>query len=288
MASTLTVPSEVKGWRDLLPHGIVHTLLLGGSVVFLFPLLWMLGTSLKPLENTMVMPPQWWPDPVQWRNYIDAIRYIDFLTYTRNSLFVCVLSVAGTVISSSLVAYGFSRIEWKGRDALFILTLSTMMVPFPVLMVPLYGVFRELHWIGTLMPLWVPAFFGSAFNIFLLRQFFMGIPKDLTEAAHIDGCSHPRIWGTLILPLSKSALAVVALFQFIYSWNDFLGPLLFLTKQEQFTLALGLQFYQSQNNGTEWHMLMAASTLAALPIILLFFFTQKTFIQGIAMTGLKE
>jgi multiple sugar transport system permease protein len=265
-----------------------HLILLAGSIFFLFPLVWMVSTSLKSIDKTMLLPPQWLPDPFQWSNYAEAVKYIDFFLYTKNTVFVCLFSVIGTLLSSSLAAYGFSRIEWKGREVFFWLTLSTMMVPFPVLMVPLYGVFRSLHWIGTLKPLWVPAFFGSAFNIFLLRQFFMGIPKDLSEAARIDGCSEIRIWATLILPLAKPALAVVALFQFIYNWNDFLGPVLFLTRQEDYTLALGLQFYQSQNGGTQWHFLMAASTLTALPIFLLFFFAQKTFIRGIAMSGLKE
>ena len=273
---------------ERLRKACIHLILLAGSFFFLFPLVWMVTTSLKSIDKTMILPPQWVPDPLQWGNYVEAVKYIDFLLYTKNTLFVCLASVVGTVLSSSLAAYGFSRIEWKGRDTLFLLTLSTMMIPFPVLMVPLYGVFRSLHWIGTLKPLWVPAFFGSAFNIFLLRQFFMGIPKDLTDAARIDGCSDLRIWATLILPLAKPALSVVALFQFIYNWNDFLGPVLFLTRQEDYTLALGLQFYQSQNGGTQWHFLMAASTLTALPIFILFFFTQKTFIRGIAMSGLKE
>jgi len=272
----------------MIGRACVHLILLAGSFFFLFPLVWMVSTSLKPVDRTMMLPPQWIPDPFQWGNYADAVKYVDFALYTRNSLFVCVLSVVGTVLSSALAAYGFSRIEWKGRDAFFLLTISTMMIPFPILMVPLYGVFRGLHWIGTLKPLWVPAFFGSAFNIFLLRQFFMGIPKDLSEAARIDGCSELRIWATVILPLAKPALAVVALFQFIYNWNDFLGPVLFLTRQEDYTLALGLQFFQSQNGGTQWHLLMAASTLTALPIFLLFFFAQKTFIRGIAMSGLKD
>jgi ABC-type glycerol-3-phosphate transport system permease component len=273
--------------KDRAGKACVHLLLLAGSVFFLFPLLWMAATSLKPVGKVLVLPPQWIPHPVEWGNYADAVRYIDFFRYTANSLTVCALSVAGTLLSSSLAAYGFSRIEWKGRDLFFLLTLSTMMIPFPVLMVPLYGVFRELHWIGTLKPLWVPAFFGSAFNIFLLRQFFMGIPRELSEAARMDGCSEVRIWYSVVLPLAKPALAVVALFQFIYNWNDFLGPLLFLTRQKDFTLALGLQFYQSQNGGTQWHLLMAASTLASLPILVLFFLAQKTFIRGIAMSGLK-
>ncbi|MBM4041350.1 MAG: carbohydrate ABC transporter permease [Planctomycetes bacterium] len=211
-----------------------------------------------------------------------------FLIYLRNTLIVAVLGVIGTVLSSSLAAYGFARIAWRGRDALFLVALSTMMVPFAVTMVPLYGVFRTLGWIGTLKPLWVPAFFGSAFNIFLLRQFFRTIPSDLSDAARIDGCSEFGIFWRIILPLSRPALAVVALFHFMWAWNDFMGPLIFLTKQETYTLSLGLQFYQSQHGGSEWHFLMAASTLMILPIVVLFFFTQRTFIQGISTTGMKN
>ena len=213
-------------------------------------------------------------------------RTITFLTYLSNTLLVAVLGVTGTVLSSALVAYGLSRVTWKGREALFNVTLSTMMVPFPVLMIPLYSVFRALGWVGTLMPLWVPAFFGSAFNIFLLRQFFLTIPTELSEAARIDGCSELEIFWRIILPLAKPALSVVALFQFLFVWNDFLGPLIFLTEPQTFTMALGLTQYQSQNGGSEPHLLKAASALLVLPIIVLFFFAQKTFIQGISTTGM--
>jgi multiple sugar transport system permease protein len=213
-------------------------------------------------------------------------RTITFLTYLTNTLLVALLGVTGTVLSSAFVAYGLSRIQWKGREALFNITLSTMMVPFPVLMIPLYSVFRALGWIGTLMPLWVPAFFGGAFNIFLLRQFFMTIPNELSEAARIDGCSEIAIFFRVILPLARPALSVVALFHFLFVWNDFLGPLIFLTKPETFTMGLGLQQYQSQNGGSEHHLLMGASALLVLPIIVLFFFAQKTFIQGISTTGM--
>ncbi|MBM4031630.1 MAG: carbohydrate ABC transporter permease [Planctomycetes bacterium] len=211
-----------------------------------------------------------------------------FVIYLRNTLIVAVFGVIGTTLSSALAAYGFARISWRGRDALFLVALSTMMVPFTVTMVPLYGVFKALGWVGTLKPLWVPAFFGSAFNIFLLRQFFRTIPHDLSDAARIDGCSEFAIFWRIILPLSKPALAVVALFHFMWAWNDFMGPLLFLTRQETFTLSLGLQNYQSQHGGSEWHFLMAASTLMILPIVVLFFFTQRTFIQGISTTGMKN
>ena len=266
-----------------------YLLLFAGSVIFLFPLVWLISTSLKEVNQTMILPPQWIPHPVQWKNYYEILTNPDIplLLYARNTLIICVLGVVGAVLSSAMVAYGFARIEWKGRNVLFGLTLATMMIPFPVTMIPLYAVFRQLHWIGTFKPLWLPAWFGGAFNIFLLRQFFMTIPYDLSEAARIDGCSEFRIFRQIIIPLCRPALTVVALFYFMGAWNDFLGPLIYLTRQETFTLSLGLQFFQSQHGGTQWHHLMAASTLMVCPIIILFFFTQKTFIQGIAMTGLK-
>ncbi len=278
--------TKTAQWR--VRHVAIQIVLIGMAVLFLFPFAWLLSTSLKPIEETMKMPPVWLYWPPQFQNYWDAVNYIPFLRYTMNTLIVCLLAITGTMISCSLVAYGFSRIQWKGRDTLFIITLATMMIPFPVIMVPLYAVFRELGWIGTLKPLWVPSFFASAFNIFLLRQFFLGIPNDLSDAARIDGCNEFTIFWRVILPLCRPVLAVVALFTFIYHWNDFLGPLIYLTKQETFTLSLGLQFFQSQHGGTQWHMLMAASALVIAPVIILFFFTQKTFIKGIALTGIKN
>jgi len=221
-----------------------------------------------------------------WTDAEARDRSVTCVTYLMNTLLVAALGVTGTVLSSALVAYGLSRVQWRGREALFTITLSTMMIPFPVLMIPLYSVFRALGWIGTLLPLWVPACFGGAFNIFLLRQFFLTIPSELSEAARIDGCSELAIFFRIILPLARPALSVVALFHFLFVWNDFLGPLIYLTRPETFTLALGLQQYQSQNGGSEHHLLMAASALLVLPIILLFFFAQRTFIQGISTTGM--
>lgn len=212
---------------------------------------------------------------------------VHFGRFLANTLIVAVLGALGTVISNAIVAYGFARLQWRGRDAFFAISLATMMVPFPVLMVPLYGVFRELHWVGTLLPLWVPAWFGSAFNIFLMRQFFLNIPEELSEAARIDGSSEWSIFWRIILPLSKPVLATAGLFHFLYAWNDFLGPLLYLTRRETFTLSLALQAYQSSNGGTQWTYLMAASTVTILPIVVLFFFAQRFFIQGIATTGSK-
>lgn len=235
------------------------------------------------------VPPQAITEKIKfwWSNYLRVFDKIPFLTYAKNTLIVCILGVIGTTFTSALVAYGFARIQWPGRNFIFTLTLATMMIPFAVVMVPLYAVFKKLGWIGTLQPLWVPYAFGAAFNIFLLRQFFMTIPLDLTDAARVDGCSELGIFFRIILPLSKPALTIVALFHFLYAWNDFMGPLIYLTDKETYTLSLGLQVFQSQHGGTEWHLLMAASAMVILPILIMFFFAQKTFIQGVTLTGLK-
>ena len=289
MSSPRSQRKQNVGYQ-LMTHGALIFL----SLLFLIPLVWMISTSLKPIEETMKLPPQLLPDYVQWRNYGDAMSYnadklgyIPFLVYARNTLVICILAVAGTVISNAIVAYAFARLRWPGRDIAFAITLSTMMVPFPVLMVPLFDLFGDFGWVGTFKPLWVPAWFGAAFNIFLLRQFFRTIPFELSEAAKLDGCSEWGIFRQVILPLSKPALIVVALFSFMTTWNDFLGPLIYLTHQHTFTLSLGLQFYQSQHGGTQWHLLMAASAMVVAPVILLFFFAQRYFIRGISMTGIK-
>jgi len=275
-----------SGQNTVLQVGVF--LILGlMSLLFLLPMLWMVSTSLKPIEETMKMPPSFIPHPPLWRNYLEAVMAIPFFRYAWNTVWVCVLGVIGTTLSSAMVAYAFSHLRWPGRNLMFGLTLATMMVPGPVLMVPLYGVFRSLGWIGTLKPLWVPAFFGGAFNIFLMRQFFMGIPKDLVDAARIDGCSEWQIFWKVVLPLAKPVLVVVGLFHFIWAWNDFMGPLIYLTRQETYTLSLGLQFFQSQHGGTQWHLLMAASTLVVLPVLVLFVAGQRALIRGITMTGFK-
>ena len=273
--------------RGAVPKAVVYAVLIVLSVAFLFPFVWMVSTALKPLDQTMKQPPIWIPHPIRFSNFPDAVHAIPFFVYARNTVFLCVMTVSGAVVSNALVAYAFARLRWKGRDVLFWITLATMMLPFPVLMVPLFGLFRHLNWIGTYRPLWLPAWMGNGFNIFLLRQFFRTIPWDLTEAATIDGAGQLRIFMDVVLPLCKPALAVVALFTFMGTWNDFLGPLIYLVNQKTFTLSLGLQFYQSQHNGTDWNQLMAATTLVILPVIVLFFLTQKLFIKGIALTGIK-
>lgn len=219
-------------------------------------------------------------------NYPNAVTYIPFFLYLRNTLIIAVLATIGALISCSMVAYSLARIPWPGRNILFIATVATLMLPFQVTLIPLFLVFKNLGWVGDFRPLIVPHFFGGALYIFLLRQFFMTIPMELSEAARIDGASELRTHWSIILPLAKPALATVAIFEFIARWRDYLGPLIYLNDQEYFTLTLGLYQYSSQY-GREWGLLMAASVLITLPIILLFFFLQKTFVQGIALTGIK-
>ena len=220
-------------------------------------------------------------------NYPVALRRVHFTRSLLNTLFLCVMTVCGTVVSSVLVAYGFAFLEFPGRKALFGFTLATIMVPFVVVMIPVYLMYRRLGWVGTFKPLWVSTWFGSAFFIFLLRQFFLGLPKDLLDAARIDGCSELEILWNVVVPLSRPAIAMVALFTFLGTWKDFLGPLIYLNHESQFTLSLSLQAFASEHGGTPWHLLMAASTVFSLPLIVLFFAAMKTFIRGVAMTGLK-
>ena len=223
---------------------------------------------------------------LHWQNYVDAFKKVDFLQNLRNTLFICVSCVIGVVFSCSLVAYSFARIPWKGRNAVFVLVLATMMLPYQVTLIPLFAIYSKLGWVGTFKPLIVWAFFGVPFYIFLLRQFFLGIPQDLSAAARIDGCNEFGIFWRIILPLSKPALATTALFTFLFEWGDFLNPLVYLQDDRQYTLAVALQQFQSQHENL-WGPLMAMSTVITIPIIIIFFLTQKTFIQGITLTGIK-
>ncbi len=285
--------AESKRQLRLLPAYIALAI---AAAMFLAPLVWMVATSLKPEVQVAGGSLSVLPDPIaltptQARENYAAVwndESIHFPLYLRNTLIVALLSVVGMTLSSAMVAYGFARIKFRGRGLLFGLTLATMMIPFPVLMGPLFVIFSKLGWIGSLKPLWIPAWFGGAFNIFLLRQFYMGIPRELDEAARIDGCSHWGIFWRVMVPLAKPALATVALFHFMYVWNDFLAPLIFVTHRDQFTLALGLQLYQSKAGNTPWNLLMAASTLVALPVLILFVLARRAFVQGISGEGLKE
>ncbi len=258
---------------------LIHVLLAIGALAFIFPMLWMLSTSLKSMEAVMASPPRWLPDHARWANYHDTLQLVPMVRYFFNTLFVAVVGAIGMTCSSAIVAYSFARMQWAGRDFLFAVMIGTMMVPFPVVMVPLYAIFRDLGWIGSLKPLWIPAFFGAAFNIFLLRQFFLRVPKSLGEAMSMEGASEWTIFTRIYLPLARPALAVVALLHVTYCWNDFIGPLLYLTEPDTFTLSLGLQQFQSQNGGTFWQLLMAAAVLTVLPMVLLYLVAQKTFMR---------
>lgn len=270
--------------RERASKLLVHFVLIAAGALFVFPLLWMFLTALKSDQQLMNGP--WFPNPPVWSNFTSALGYIPFGRYTLNTIYICVVVVLGTVVSSVLPAYSFARLKWPGRNVLFFIVLATMMLPYQVTMIPVYIIFRNLNWIGTYKPLTIPAFFGSAFFIFLLRQFFMGIPEELSDAARIDGASEIGILYRVILPLAKPAVATVALFTFMWSWNDFMGPLIYLSDPDTYTLSLGLQQFQT-SHGAEWALLMAASTIVVLPILVLFFFTQKTFIEGITVTGMK-
>ncbi len=257
------------------------------AVVFIIPFLWILSTSLKGSEQIFSIPPVWIPKVLHWENYSKVFEAMPFLIYLKNSVFISVLTIIGVVFSSSLVAYAFGCLQWPGRDVLFVFVLATMMLPMQVTMIPLFVLFKQLGWLNTYKPLIVPSFFGGgAFNIFLLRQFFLGIPRDLLDAARIDGSSEFRIYWSVVLPLSRPALATVAILTFMLSWNDFLGPLIYLSDKLKSTLALGLAMFVGQHQ-TEWGVLMAASVLMMLPMVLIFFFFQKYFIKGFTMSGLK-
>jgi multiple sugar transport system permease protein len=224
----------------------------------------------------------WW---TTFENYIYGLKVFPFLRYFFNTAVVCVLSMVGATFSSAMVAYGLARIEWRGRRTLFII-IGTMMIPFYVTMLPLFEIFRALGWVNKWAPLIVPHFFGVPLFIFLLRQFFMTIPMELSESARVDGASEWTIFWRVILPLAKPALAAVALFQFLASWNDLLGPVLYLSDYKTYTVSLGLNFFLGEYS-TQFGALMAASTLVVLPVIIVFFLAQRTFIQGITLTGVK-
>ncbi len=295
--------SELRGVAAIASYAALFTV----SLAFLLPLIWMACISFKPTREVGL--PHIFPREPTVSPYAAVIGVgatasgvrvdvkgeterresgaFNYPLYARNTLMIVVLSLIGMVLSSAIAAYGFARIDFPGKRAMFGICLATMMIPFPVIMVPTYMIFREIGWIGTLLPLWAPAWFGSAFNIFLLRQFFMGIPRDLEESAMLDGCGRWSCFWRVILPLSTPALAVVALFHVLAVWNDLLGPLIYLSHQDQYTLSLGLQFLQSRSGDTPWNQLMAAATLMILPVVMLFLITQRTFIRGIATTGLK-
>jgi multiple sugar transport system permease protein len=280
--------------RESIRQAIYHLVLVAGSVLFSLPFVWLVSTSLKP-DHQIFSQPLALPRPALWENYPRSLELLEAalpvgtlygLRFLGNTLIVTGLSMIAVLFSSSLVAYSFARLRWPGRDAIFVLLLATMMLPAAVTMIPTFLIYRHLGWVDTLRPLWFGGLFGGAFNVFLLRQFFLTIPTELEDAAKIDGCSYFTIYWRIMVPLIKPALAALAIMHFMGTWNDFMGPLIYISSPEKMTGSYALQLFRSAHSA-EWALLTATATLWTLPVLALFFFTQRYFIQGITLTGIK-
>ncbi|RKP48061.1 carbohydrate ABC transporter permease [Cohnella endophytica] len=270
-----------------LKLSVGYAFLVAISALFLIPLVWMVRSALMDLSQIFVMPPIWIPHPFKWDNFTRALTTLPFDKFFVNTAVIVVLGVVGTVVSSTIAAFGFSRIQWKGRNLVFGILLSSMMLPGAVTLIPTFLGWKSLGFYDTYVPLVLPAYFGGGiFNVFLLRQFYMTIPRDFDEAAVVDGAGFFQIYYRIILPLSRSAVIVVSLFTFLGAWNDFFGPLIYLKSSEKFTLALGLQMFQGSYT-SQWDLLMAASAAVVLPCVVVFLIGQKYFLEGITLTGLK-
>jgi multiple sugar transport system permease protein len=270
----------------ILTKWILFLITAAGGVIFLIPFAWMLSTAGKQGNLVWKVPPVWIPPTYQWQNYIDSWKMLQFPAFYMNTLTLVVLTVTGVVVSSSIAAFAFARLRFPGRDIFFIIVLSTMMLPWHVTIIPQYILYSKLGWVNTLKPLWVQWWFGDAFSIFLLRQFFMTIPVELDDAALIDGCSRFGVFLRIILPLALPALAVVAIFECTWAWNNFFGPLIYLDSIKLFPVALGLRQFQ-QKAGTNIQYMMAQTVIFVIPVLILFFIAQKRFIQGIVVSGVK-
>jgi ABC-type glycerol-3-phosphate transport system permease component len=274
--------------QKILGVAVIHGLLIVVALLFLIPIWWLLISSLKPINQILTIPPIWWPRPPQWDNYVKALTSPAF-PFTRlmvNTLFYCILSTIGTVLSSAAVAYAFSRMRFVGRNLLFGITLATLLLPSVITLIPTYVLFQRMGMVGTYAPLIVPYFFGSAFNIFLLRQFMLTIPQELSDAAYVDGAGDFLILWRIMLPLVQPAVMVVAIFNFIYAWNDFLGPLLYLDDASKYPFAIGLYAFRTRF-ALQWNLLTAAALAITLPLIVAFFLLQRYFIEGVTLTGVK-
>jgi ABC-type glycerol-3-phosphate transport system permease component len=280
-----------RNWARISGQVLVYALATITALLFSLPFLWTVGSSLKPITEIFLFPPTLWPSEPRWQNYAEVFRIAPFGQFILNTAYVTAFAMVGQILSAAAVAYGFSRFRFPGRDALFFVVLSTMMLPWQVTIVPTFLLFRFFEWINTFWPLIIPSFFGGgAFYIFLLRQFFMTIPRDLDEAAKIDGASSVRIFWNILLPLAKPAIATVAIFSFIEHWNEFIGPLIYLNSPDKFTVSIGLRYFTAspfESDEPREAILMAASLIVALPPLVLFFTAQKYFVRGIVTTGLK-
>ncbi|MHB0878617.1 MAG: carbohydrate ABC transporter permease [Anaerolineae bacterium] len=285
-------PFASRRVRHTFSHTMTYLTLTLGAFLLLIPLAWMVSTSLKQPGDVLKFPPEWLPQPIVWRNYIDAVSldYAPFGTFFKNTVIITFVGMVGQVLSSSAVAFSFARLRWSGRDVLFMVVLATMMLPYQVTLIPVFIIFRKLDWVDTLLPLTVPAFFGGgAFSIFLLRQFMMSIPLEMDDAARIDGCGTADIYARSLIPRARPALITVAIFSFLAHWNDFIGPLIYLNSTSNYTLALGLRIIQGYGGYSVQRMdlLMAASLIVMMPVLVLFFVAQRYFIQGVVVSGVK-
>lgn len=274
--------------RNRVKAIVIYLVLIAGSLLFLTPLFWQISTSLKTSAQAQAHPPVWIPTPPQFQNYAELFNRFPMAAYLANSVFITSAIIFGTVVSSSLAAYGFARLRMPGRDLIFLILLSTLLLPGVVLIIPQFVMFQRLQWVNTYNPLIVPSFFGSAFSIFLLRQFFMTVPRELEDAARIDGAGFLRTFAQIVLPLAWPAVIAVALYSFLGAWNDFLGPLLYLSDPDKYTLPVALRFLQgSMRTRPENHLLMAAATISIIPCIVVFVLAQRWFMQGQVFTGVK-
>ncbi len=264
---------------------LLHFVLIVSGFTFLMPLLWVASTSLKRSGQVFIVPVQWIPTHPQWGNFVEIFKLVPLARFIGNTLLVSALGTLGAVLSSLVVAYSLARLRWPGRDLIFAVLLATMMLPGVVTLIPTFVLYKNLHWLDTFYPLWVPSFFGGAFNVFLVRQFMTGLPIDLDEAARIDGAGSFRILTRVIAPLCGPVLAAVAIFSFLYHYNDFMGPLIILSSNDKFTLPLGI-YWLAGRWGNYWHYVMAASMVSITGPIILFFVAQRYFIQGIQLSGL--
>jgi len=294
-AATAATPRRPPLRRTITGSILPRVVLILASLVFIIPFYWMFITALKSTGELSAFPPTLIPQAWLWQNFIEAVNYIPFGLYAMNSLIITLGATIGAVLSNTLIAYGFSRIQWPGRNKLFYLCLATIFLPYPVILVALFNIFSKLpsfgiqgsnSWINTFLPLIVPAFFGSPFYIFLLRQFMMGIPRELSDAARVDGASELQTFWRVILPLTKPAVTVIAILAAVAAWNEFLLPLLYLQENSKYPLAVGLAFFRSEHD-VAFNLLMAAATLIVLPVVVVFFLAQRFFIEGITVGGVK-
>jgi multiple sugar transport system permease protein len=290
-----TAPGGRRLRRMVTTSILPRIVLILGCLLFIVPFYWMFITALKSTAESSTFPPTLVPQAWAWQNFVDAVNYIPFGLYAVNSLTITIGATIGAVVSNTLVAYGFSRIPWPGRNKVFYLCVATIFLPYPVILVALFNIFGRLpafgiqgseNWVNTFLPLIVPAFFGNPFYIFLMRQFMMGIPKELSDAAKVDGANELQSFWHVILPLTKPAVTVVAILAAVAAWNEFLLPLLYLQENDKYPLAVGLAFFTSEHD-VAFNLLMAASTLIVLPVVIVFILAQRFFIEGITVGGVK-